>query len=166
MGLKFSWDVRATSVLLLVLSAAPAGARTLAAIKADGMLRVGLTGDYAPYALRGPDGKITGADVSIAQALTKNLGVELKIVPTTWKFMTRAFEAGDFDIVMGGVTADRALIGNFSKTIMSDGRRPIVRCVDKDHYVSITAINQPGVRVAVNPGGTNRGLRQNTFPEC
>src|ERR1700761_1156350 len=116
MGFKSSWHVRATSVLLLMLSATPAGARTLAAIKADGVLRVGLTGDYAPYALRGPDGKITGADASVAQALAQNLGVGLEIVPTTWKSMTRDFKAGDFDIAMGGVsvTADRAMIGDFS----------------------------------------------------
>jgi cyclohexadienyl dehydratase len=168
MGLKSSWHVRATSVLLLMLSATPAGARTLAAIKADGVLRVGLTGDYAPYALRGPDGKITGADASVAQALAQNLGVGLEIVPTTWKSMTRDFKAGDFDIAMGGVsvTADRAMIGDFSTTVMSDGKRPIVRCADKDRYTSIATINQPGVRVVVNPGGTNEVFAKAHFPNA
>jgi hypothetical protein len=59
---------------------------------------------------------------------------------------------------MGGVsiTSDRVTIGDFSVTVTRDGTRPIVRCADKDHYTSIEAIDQPVVRVAVNPrGGTN-----------
>jgi cyclohexadienyl dehydratase len=153
---------------MLALSATPSEARTLAAIKAEGVLRVGLTGDYAPYSLRGPDGKITGADVTIAQVLAKDLGVGLEIVPTTWKSMTGDFEAGRFDIAMGGVsvTTGRAAIGAFSVTVMSDGKRPIVRCADKDHYISVAAIDQPDVRVAVNPGGTNETFAKAHFPHA
>ena len=36
---------------------------------------------------------------------------------------------------------------------MRDGKRPIARCADKERYTSIGAIDQPGVRVVVNPGG-------------
>ena len=70
-------------ILLLALSAAPAAARPLAAIRAEGTLRVGLTGDYAPYALRDPDGKLTGADVMMARALADALRGALTIVPAT-----------------------------------------------------------------------------------
>src|ERR1700720_4754750 len=103
-------------LLMLVLSAMPVEARTLAAVKADGILRVGLTGDYPPYSLRGPDGNIRGADVTLAQALAKELGVALEIVPTTWKSMMADFKADRFDIAMGGVsvTAERAAVGDFS----------------------------------------------------
>jgi cyclohexadienyl dehydratase len=161
-------SICAKLVTMFVLSVVPAEARTLAAVKADGILRVGLTGDYAPYSLRGPDGKLTGADVTMAQALAKTLGVALQIVPTTWKSMTGDFEAGRFDIAMGGVsvTAERAAIGAFSVTVMSDGKRPIVRCADKDRYISIAAIDQPDVRVAVNPGGTNEAFAKAHFPEA
>jgi cyclohexadienyl dehydratase len=112
-------------------------ARTLAAVKAAGVLNVGLTGDYAPYSLRRRDGSITGADVVMAQALADALGVELKIVPTTWKSMTDDFKADRFDIVMGGVsvTPQRAALGDFSVTVMSDGKRPIVRCTDGPLHV-------------------------------
>jgi cyclohexadienyl dehydratase len=127
----------------------PAQARTFAAIKAAGILRIGLTGDYPPYALRDTDGRITGADVVMAQALAKELGVTLKIVPTTWKSLTDDFKAERFDIAMGGVsvTPERTAIGDFSITVVADGKRPIARCVDKDRYASIAAIDQPDVRV-------------------
>ena len=169
MSLTPLWrGVCANLVLMFALSAMPIEARTLAAVEADGLLRVGLTGDYAPYSLRGPDGDITGADVRMAQALAKKLGVRLEIVPTTWESMTADFKAGRFDIAMGGVsvTAERAAIGDFSVMVTSDGKRPIVRCADKDRYISVTAIDQPDVRVVVNPGGTNETFAKAHFPHA
>jgi cyclohexadienyl dehydratase len=129
---------------------------------------VGLTGDYAPYSLRGLDGKITGADVTMAQTLAKELGVALEIVPTTWKSMTNDLKADRFDIAMGGVsvTTERAAVGDFSVTVVSDGKRPIVRCIDKERYASVAAIDQPDVRVIVNPGGTNEAFAKAHFPHA
>src|SRR5690242_20154537 len=128
--------ILAGSALGLAVSAMPAGARPLAAIKADGTLKVGLTGDYAPFSLRGPDGKISGADVTMAEELAKALGVSLEIVPTTWKTLKDGLEADRYDIAMGGVsvTPDRAAVGDFSTPVSHDGKRPIVRCADKDRY--------------------------------
>jgi cyclohexadienyl dehydratase len=155
-------------LLLLGLSVVSAQARTLDAIKASGTLRVGLTGDYAPYSLRGPDEKIAGADVIMAQALASGLGVALEIVPTTWKSMTDDLKADRFDVAMGGVsvTPARAAVGDFSITVMSDGKRPIVRCADKDRFTSVAAIDQPDVRVVFNPGGTNEAFAKAHFADA
>jgi len=154
--------------LLPALLAGPVEARTLAAVKAAGVLKVGLTGDYAPYALRGRDGSIAGADVTMARALADALGVALEIVPTTWKSMTYEFKADRFDIVMGGVsvTPQRAAIGDFSVPVISDGKRPIVRCADKERYTSVAAIDGPDVRVVYNPGGTNEAFAKRHFPDA
>ena len=153
------------STLSITLSAMPSEARPLAAIKSDGTLKVGLTGDYAPFSLRGADGQISGADVTMAQDLAKALGVKLVIVPTTWKTLKADFEADHYDIAMGGVsvTADRAAVGDFSIPVSHDGKRPIVRCADKDRYVSVAAIDRPEVRVVVNPGGTNERFAKAHF---
>lgn len=132
-------------------------ARPLSEIRASGTLRVGLTGDYAPYSLRGADGNIVGADVIMAQGLARTLGVALEIVPTAWPTLAKDLQADRFDVAMGGVsvTADRAAIGDFSVTVLRDGKRPIVRCADAGRYISLGAIDAPSVRVVVNPGGTN-----------
>ena len=161
-------SICSNAIIAAVLWAVPVEARTLTAIKTDGTLKVGLTGDYAPYSLRGVDGRIAGADVTIAQMLAKALGVALEIVPTTWKSMTSDFKADRFDIAMGGVsiTAERAAIGYFSVTVVSDGKRPIVRCADKDRYVSVAAIDQSDVRVIVNPGGTNEAFAKAHLPHA
>jgi len=143
----------------------PASARPLAAIKADGTLRVGLTGDYAPYSLRGTDGTINGADVIMAQSLAKSLGVKLAIVPTAWKTMKSDLVGDKFDVAMGGVsvTPDRAAVGDYSIPVMHDGKRPIVRCGDKEKYNSLAAIDKPEVKVVVNPGGTNERFAKAHF---
>jgi cyclohexadienyl dehydratase len=151
--------------LLATLFASPLAARPLAAIKSDGTLNVGMTGDYAPFSIRGDDGRTTGADVTMAQVLAKTLGVRLVIVRTTWKTLTADLQAGYFDIAMTGVsvTPDRATIGDFSVPVLRDGKRPIVRCSDKNRYTSIAAIDQPTVRVVVNPGGTNERFAKAHF---
>ena len=161
-GLCIGWAV------LLALAPPVAAARPLVAIKADGTLWVGLTGDYAPYSLRGADGKIAGADVTMAQNLAKSLGVALEIVPTAWKSLQGDLQADRFDIAMGGVsvTTDRAAVGDFSVTVMRDGKRPIARCADKDRYNAVRAIDDPSVRVIVNPGGTNERFAKANLPNA
>jgi cyclohexadienyl dehydratase len=47
---------------------------------------------------------------------------------------------------------------------MEDGKTPIVRCADVDKYQTVAAIDQPGVRTIVNPGGTNERFAKQFFP--
>jgi cyclohexadienyl dehydratase len=146
----------------------PSLARPLSAIKSDGVLKVGMTGDYPPFALRREDGDLAGADVMMADELAKALGVKLVIVPTTWKTLSADFQAEKFDVAMGGVseTPDRAALGEFSIPVLRDGKRPIVRCADKTRYPTVDAINAPGVRVVVNPGGTNERFAKANFRQA
>ena len=153
---------RAGALMALVLAAllwilSPSAARPLSEIKSQGTLRVGMTGDYAPFSLRAANGQFYGADVEMAERLARLLGVRLLIVPTSWKTLQADLAADRFDIAMGGVsiTPERAAVGDFSIPLLQGGKRPIVRCTDKDRYVSIAAIDRPGVRVIVNAGGTN-----------
>ncbi|MGY2047182.1 transporter substrate-binding domain-containing protein [Methylobacterium sp. JK268] len=150
-----------------ILFAGPAIARPLATIRDSGTLRVGLTGDYAPYSLRTETG-IKGADVTMARDLAKALGVSLEIVPTTWKNLKDDLLADRFDIAMGGVsvTSDRAAVADFSVPVMTDGKRPIVRCSDAGTYTSLPAIDRPEVRVVVNPGGTNERFAAANLPHA
>ncbi|MEH2513836.1 cyclohexadienyl dehydratase [Nitrobacteraceae bacterium AZCC 1564] len=158
----------AVLALLLTHADTVAKARTLNAIEGTRTLRVGLTGDYAPYSQRAPDGSFRGADVVMAHALATALGVTLEMVPTTWKTMAADLQADRFDVAMGGVsvTPDRAAIGDFSITVLRDGKRPIVRCSDTERYTSVAAINRPDVRVVVNVGGTNERFAKANFPHA
>jgi cyclohexadienyl dehydratase len=148
------------SVLLAALGGPAAHAETATrfdAIEGGGTLRVGLTEDYRPFSFVDPSGKIEGIDVDMAMSLAQSLGVKLDIVKTSWSTLKSDLEANSFDIAMGGITItlDRQKIGLFSNPVFSSGKTPITHCGDEPKYGTIAAIDQPGVRVIVNPGGTN-----------
>lgn len=153
------------------LTQAVAGLRAypsrLAQITATGVLRVGMTGDYAPFSLHAAASGSnamnriedwSGIDVDLAQELAASLDVELEIVPTTWATLTEDLSAGAFDLAVGGVsrTLDRQRVGLQTAPYHADGKTPIIRCADRDRFSSLADIDQPGVRVIVNPGGTNQ----------
>jgi cyclohexadienyl dehydratase len=127
-------------------------------IIARGTLRIGLTGDYLPFSSFDPaTAKFRGFDVEMAEQLGQALGVKVDYVHTSWPKLSSDFAADQFDIAMGGVsiTLDRQKKGLFSTPIMREGKTPIARCADKDRFGTIAEIDRPGVRVIVNPGGTN-----------
>ena len=89
-------------------------------------------------------------------------------MPTVWAKLKDDFTRGKFDIAMGGVTIlpARAQKGDFSTVTYVDGKRPIARCADQDRFTSIEAIDQPGVRVVVNPGASNEEFARAHFPHA
>jgi cyclohexadienyl dehydratase len=146
--------------LLLVALMSPANAETptrLDEIIGAGVLRVGLTEDYRPFSFADASGKVEGIDVDMAMSLAQSLGVKLEIVKTSWSALKSDLETDGFDIAMGGITItlERQKMGLFSNPVFSSGKAPITHCGDEPKYETIAAIDQPGVHVIVNPGGTN-----------
>ncbi|RNF83002.1 transporter substrate-binding domain-containing protein [Streptomyces botrytidirepellens] len=123
-----------------------------------GVLRVCTTGDYRPFSHRdAKTGAYTGIDISMAGNLAKSLDAKPKFTATTWAKLVDDLAAGRCDIAMGGVsvTLERARKAAFSEPYLTDGKTPIVRCEDEKKYQTLDDIDRPGVRVVVNPGGTN-----------
>jgi cyclohexadienyl dehydratase len=123
-----------------------------------GALRVGLTGDYAPFSKFDPaTSTFRGFDVDMAADLGKALGVRVEYVRTAWPQLSRDFEADRFDVAMGGIsiTPERESKGSFSAPVMQEGKTPIARCKDLGKFETLADIDRPGTRVIVNPGGTN-----------
>ena len=71
--------------------------------------------------------------------------------------MTADMLADKFDVAMGGVSdsPEREANGTLSHPYLSDGKVALVRGSDRAKYKTLADIDQPGVRIAVNPGGTN-----------
>jgi cyclohexadienyl dehydratase len=146
------------SLSLAVPRPAPAEPSRLEAILGAGVLRVGTTGDYQPFtSLDRATGAYSGFDVDMARSLAAALGVRLEFAPTAWPRLARDLQDGAFDIAMGGVsvTLDRQKLGFFSAPYLRDGKTPIARCADVSKYQTLADVDRPGVRVIVNPGGTN-----------
>ena len=148
----------AVAVVFATGPAAADGSTKLDDIISKGVLRVGSTGDYKPFTfLDKANGSFEGFDIEMANEFGRALGVKIEFVPTSWPTLMKDFEAGQFDIAAGGIsiTLDRAKKAYFSQAYMREGKTPIARCADKDKFQTLADIDKPGVRVVVNPGGTN-----------
>lgn len=119
-------------------------------------LKVCSTGDYRPFTYRDADGQWSGMDIDLVRDFARSTGADLDLVPTTWP--TLMADLGQkCDLAVGGitVTAERAARALFSDPYLRDGKAAVVRCTDAAKYRSLADIDHGGVRVVVNPGGTN-----------
>ncbi len=134
----------------------------LAQILDSGVLRVGTTGDYAPFSYRPEHSSTspgwTGIDIDLAQDLARSLGVEIQWVPTTWPKLMNDLQNGQYDIGMSGISISlaRQRSAFFSRPYHRGGKTALVHCADSKRYFSLSAIDKPQTRVIVNPGGTNQ----------
>ncbi|WP_067683168.1 transporter substrate-binding domain-containing protein [Nocardia miyunensis] len=159
MRIRRSVAAAAVGALSLVPVAVPAVAQQPA-------LRVCTTGDYPPYSVSDGHGGYRGIDVDLARGLGEMLRRPVQFVPTTWSAMAVDFGAKNCDIAAGGISdsASRRAYADFSISYGTDGKAPIVRAADASRYATIEQINRPGVRVVVNPGGTNEAFARTHFP--
>lgn len=129
----------------------------LTQITESGRLRVGTTGDYAPFSYSSDSAVFSGIDIDLARNLADSLGVELTLVKTSWPTLMEDLDAGLFDVAMSGVSiiAARQQHAYFSAPYHIGGKSPITLCSRVDEFSSLETIDQPGVRAIVNPGGTN-----------
>jgi cyclohexadienyl dehydratase len=84
--------------------------------------------------------------------------VEVKFVKTSWPTLMEDLLADKFDIAMGGITRNvqRQKTADLTQGYMDFGKSPLIRAEDKDKYQTLDDIDQPHVKIAVNPGGTNQ----------
>jgi cyclohexadienyl dehydratase len=155
----------------LFVVAVPAAAQTtpsrLDQIISRGALRVCTTGDYKPYSFQRADGGFEGIDIDLSEALARSLKVKTEYLKTSWPKLMDDFTA-QCDIGVGGVSTslERQKRAFFSAPYMVDGKSPIARCADAQRYTSIAAIDQAGVKVIVNPGGTNEKFARQFLPHA
>ncbi len=134
------------------------GASRLDEIVRTKRLRVGTTGDYAPFSSRETNGEYRGVDIDLARELARSLDAELELVPTSWPDLMQDLERDRFDVAMSGISKDlgRQRKALFSESYYVDGKTPLARCTDRAKYGTLAGIDRPDVRVIVNPGGTNQ----------
>ena len=73
-------------------------------IKAEGVIKMGTEGTYAPFTFHDKDGKLTGFDVEIAEEVANRLGVKAEFIETKWDGMFAGLDAKRFDGVINQVT--------------------------------------------------------------
>src|SRR5437870_12507945 len=143
--------------LLIALAAVrPVPGPALPRITAAAVLRIGTTGDYAPFSVESGD-QLSGADIDLAGELARRLHARPVFVRTSWPSLLQDLDGGEFDVAVGGISVTRAreAAAAFSMPYASGGKTIISRCRDATRYGGLAAVDRPGVRLIVNPGGTN-----------
>lgn len=138
-----SWAAAALALLLLP---AATGAE-------EPPLRVGTSGDYAPFSLADEGGDLSGFDVAVARAYAADRGREIEFVRFGWPDLLSALARDRFDVAMSGVTVrpERSTAGVFTVPVVESGAVVLVR---GDRGLSrLSQLDRRGVRIAVNAGG-------------
>jgi L-cystine transport system substrate-binding protein len=71
-------------------------------------LRVGTEGTYSPFSFQGADGKLTGYDIEVVQAVGTKLGKTVEFVQTPFDSIFAGLEAKRFDLIANQVTINDA----------------------------------------------------------
>lgn len=131
-------------------------APALQRIGATQVLRVGVTGDYAPFSVESA-GALSGVDIDLARQLAERLHAQPVFIHTSWRSLLHDLAENDFDVAMGGVsvTPERQSQGEFSLPYASGGKTIVARCAQAARFSDLAHVDSPKVRVIVNPGGTN-----------
>jgi cyclohexadienyl dehydratase len=137
------------------------------AIRGRGVLRIGTSGDYAPFSSAVGKG-FAGMDLELGARLAKDFGVKAELVRFAWPELIQSLKAGQFDLAMSGITlrGDRALTGRFSRPYAVTGAVALVRPADRARFASPAALDSEGVRVIVNTGGYLEGVARRLFPHA
>lgn len=165
---KLLTAVLAICAVLGTMVASAEGSR-LDSIVADGVIKVGTTGDYKPLSYYNENTKqYEGIEIDLANSLAKSLGVRVEFVKTTWPTLMQDTLDGKFDVAMSGITRTYA---RAQKVFMSEGyitfgKTAILRQTDLKKYPGLESLNTPSVRIGVNPGGTNEKFVRQYLPNA
>lgn len=120
-------------------------------------LRVGTPGDYRPFAIKTATGGFEGHDIDVIEKMAKEMGVTIQYVQTSWPNLMADLQASKFDVAVGGITRNTNRIRKFAMLpgYAPFGKVALVQTANQARYKSVADLNQPGVRVIKNPGGTN-----------
>jgi cyclohexadienyl dehydratase len=130
--------------------------RAPARAAAAGVLRIGTTADYAPFAVAANEA-LTGSDIELSERLAAALGLRAVFIHTRWARLVDDLEADRFDIAAGGITVTdaRRTRAAFSLPVAHGGKTAIGRCTDRQRFARWEDIDHDGTRVVENVGGLN-----------
>ncbi len=154
---------------VVALIGAPASAQSaLNEILSTGVLKVGTTGDWNPMSVKDPaTNTYKGYDIDIMTELAKDLGVELKMVPTDWKTLVNGVVAGNYHMTgSASISPKRMKAAGYSESYISVEILPFTTTALVGQFDSWESINEPNVKVAATLGTTFEKLSKEWFPNA
>ncbi|MDA1067597.1 MAG: transporter substrate-binding domain-containing protein [Verrucomicrobia bacterium] len=135
-------------------------------LEATKILRVGMSGDYAPFSSTKENDKLEGFEIELAKAFAADRRMDVEFVIFQWVDLLKDLETGKFDVAMSGVTVreDRSMVGRFTVPIARSGAVVIVG--ERGKNPPLESFNHPGIRIGVNHGGHLERVTRKTFPNA
>lgn len=133
------------------------GTSRLSQILNRGTLRVGYNPDNLPFTFFNAEGRLVGFDVDLVTILARELGLKLELVPWTYETVYEQLDAGDFDLLIGGitVTTDRLAKAALSRPYMTITSSLVVPDHLRNEFTTWEQVEAtPDLRIAVT--GTSR----------
>jgi len=157
----------AVAVTGMVAPVAPAQADTLLdTIQQRGRLMVGMS-TFVPWAMRSTDGTLMGFEIDVATKLAEDMGVEIEFVPTAWAGIIPALLAGNFDVIIGGmsITPQRNLSVNFTNPYARSGQQMAANIALAGGF-GHADFNQTSVNLACRRGVVGCTILEQMFPRA
>lgn len=143
--------------LVVVLAIKVQAQNTLNKIIKSGEIKIGMTGNQPPYAVKSKDGSLIGYEVEIATLLAQAMKVELKIEQMPFAQLLPALKQGKVDAVMSGmtITPERNLEVAFLGPYTVSGKSILTRSSKLSEAQSANAINKSEVKLVTLKGSTS-----------
>lgn len=156
------WMMVAALVLLFLHNPAPA--RAIDEIVREGTLRVGVNPNFPPMSSYGPDNRLVGFDVDIAQAVAKRLGVRLELVPTEAAQRVPFLVSNRIDMSLGALTRtpEREILIDYTIPLHSEAMGVITTA--RLPVASWTELNRPGVTIVNMRGNQSVEMLREKLP--
>ena len=150
----------AIALTALMLAALLCGCTTS---EPKGKLVLGTSADYPPFEFHMLDenGKdvIVGIDISVAQKIAEDMGLELEIVDISFDNLLTAMDKGQCDIVIAAMEqdAERDLVADFSEPYYTDLPPMIlVKAENAEQFTSLESFS--GLTVGAQTGTTKEDI--------
>lgn len=137
------------------------------------LVRVGLSGDYPPFCASSRDPRAwqgqTGFDIELLRKLAVDLGWrDARPVRFTWPGLAGLLAQRKAELAACGITVrrDRAPYMLFTRAYALSGAVAVARPGSLERFRDVAALNQPGVRLAVNAGGHLERVARGRFAKA
>jgi ABC-type amino acid transport substrate-binding protein len=153
----------------LVLSIAPAGATEpgLAALKAAGVLRVGIASD-PPFTFQEANGEWKSFNPELIRKLGEYLGVKIEFVATGWTTIVAGLQTDKYDIIGASINAtpEREKVIDFTTPYSYTGTSFLIRKDNPKNLKTMDDLNNPDVTVTFVTGSDNDEATRKYLPKA
>lgn len=108
--------IRSLTLISVLLATVAFSANLHAQAPGWAKVRIGVEANYPPFSQMGPDGKFSGFDIDIANAICADMKAECSMVAQEWDGMMPALNAKKFDMIVASmsITEERKKNADFS----------------------------------------------------